>query len=138
MVSKVFSVRLEDDLAAWVEEQAQAAGEKPGPWLKALVAARKDRPEQPTTVQPVTSYVGPKQAPVGECPKNEAGHEWASAKDDPRRSCVHCGRPGRDGIERGVPQIGGFFAEATAARTELFNRLRTPDSIKKGYPKKAA
>jgi hypothetical protein len=137
-VSKVITMRVEDDLASWLDEQAATEGVKAAAWIKERLSDLKDRPEQPSRVQPVTSYVGPKQAPVGECPENGAGHEWASAKDDPRRSCVHCGRPGRDGIENGAPQIGGFFAEATAARTELFNRLRTPDSIRRGYPKKAA
>jgi hypothetical protein len=138
MGKKVVSLRVDEE--TWAEAQEAAKGLEIT--QAALVEKALERfltePEPPQGVQAVTSYVGPKQAPVGECPKNEAGHEWSSAKDDPRRSCVHCGRPGRDGIDNGVPQIGGFFAEATAARTELFNRLRTPDSIRKGYPKKAA
>jgi hypothetical protein len=137
MARKQTNLRLEDELLEQIEHYAEEAGISKTEVFERALERFLFAPE-PGGVQPVTSYVGPKQAPVGECPENEAGHEWSSAKDDPRRSCVHCGRPGRDGIERGVPQIGGFFAEATAARTELFNRLRTPDSIRKGYPKKAA
>lgn len=60
------------------------------------------------------------------CSKNAAGHVWASYVDDPRRSCVHCKRPGRDNVEGG--ETGGFFAEATMARADLFSRLRFPAS----------
>jgi hypothetical protein len=63
-------------------------------------------------------------APVGNCPKNAAGHEWEKWMVDPRKSCVHCGRPGRDDHQAG--ERGGYYAEATMARMELFDGLRTP------------
>jgi hypothetical protein len=56
---------------------------------------------------------------VGDCPKRAdgLGHVWASWKVDPRKSCVHCGRPGRDNLRNG--ESGGYFAAATAQRREL-------------------
>jgi len=64
--------------------------------------------------------------PVGVCPENGAGHEWEKWFVDPRKSCVHCGRPGRDDHQKG--ETGGYFAEATLARMEKFDRLRAPAS----------
>jgi hypothetical protein len=63
---------------------------------------------------------------VGDCPKREdgLGHVWESWMVDPRKSCVHCGRPGRDNEKLG--ESGGYFAEATLARTELFDRVASP------------
>jgi hypothetical protein len=68
------------------------------------------------------------------CPAREDGglHEWAGTNParggDKRNSCRHCGRPGRDNIFEG--ESGGMFAEATAARAELFSRLEQPKSVK--------
>lgn len=65
---------------------------------------------------------------VGDCSKrgDGLGHVWSSWKVDPRRSCVHCGRPGRDNVLLG--ETGGFLAEATHARMETFDGLRAPMS----------
>lgn len=65
------------------------------------------------------------------CPENAGGsHVWAGVDEarggDPRNSCRHCGRPGRDGKD----EQGGFLGEATAARAELFSRLEQPKSVK--------
>jgi hypothetical protein len=57
---------------------------------------------------------------VGDCPNRPDGfgHVWRSARDDSRRSCKFCGRPGRDNTPiGGVHDTGGFFAEATASRS---------------------
>lgn len=62
------------------------------------------------------------------CPKGSE-HEWASVKVDGDRRCVKCGRQGRAEEVQGVANPG-FFAEATAARAELFSRLRQPESVK--------
>lgn len=65
---------------------------------------------------------------VGSCSKREAGlgHVWASWSVDPRRPCMFCGRPGRD--DHAAGERGGYFAEATMARMELFDGLRAPAS----------
>ena len=65
-------------------------------------------------------------APVGVCPKNEAGHEWGKWFVEPRKSCVHCGRPGRDNVFLG--DEGGYFADATRTRMEVFDGLKPPVS----------
>jgi hypothetical protein len=70
---------------------------------------------------------------IGVCKKNEAGHVWESSLVDPRRSCVHCGRPGRDNVRDA--ETGGFFAEATRARMLLFDGLRSPASCHGGKAK---
>lgn len=63
---------------------------------------------------------------VGTCAKNAGGHEWGPGSKDPRRPCVHCSRPGRDNVE--ARESGGYFAEATMARADLFSGLRFPAS----------
>lgn len=65
---------------------------------------------------------------VGDCPKRDdgLGHVWSKWFDDPRKSCTFCGRPGRDNVTLG--ETGGFFAEATHARMEVFDRLVAPAS----------
>lgn len=52
-MSKVFSVRVDDDLAAWVEEQARATGKRPGTWVKDLLAVSRSGPEVSGRVQAV-------------------------------------------------------------------------------------
>lgn len=63
---------------------------------------------------------------VGNCPKRPEGfgHVWKSWRVDPRKSCEFCGRPGRDNLKLG--ESGGFFAEATDARYEVFASLAAP------------
>lgn len=71
---------------------------------------------------------------VGDCPDRAEGlgHVWAGTDPakggDSRNSCRFCKRPGRDNFFEG--ETGGFFAEATAARAELFSRLGQPASVK--------
>lgn len=61
----------------------------------------------------------------------EGAHEFGPASKDPRRSCVRCGRPGRDN----VGESGGFFGEATMARAEFFGGLNFPKSANGGKAK---
>lgn len=66
---------------------------------------------------------------VGNCPERPEGfgHVWASWRVNSRKSCVHCGRPGRDNSPIGGPaDTGGFFAEATAARYGVVAPLHGP------------
>lgn len=67
---------------------------------------------------------------VGVCPKNAGGHVWAGTDPakggDARNSCKFCRRPGRD--NRDIGESGGYFAEATMARMELFDGLKAPAS----------
>jgi hypothetical protein len=72
---------------------------------------------------------------VGDCPKRPEGfgHIWKSWKVDPRKSCEFCGRPGRDNLLLG--ESGGFFAEATDARYEVFAGLAAPMQSGTGKPR---
>lgn len=63
---------------------------------------------------------------VGDCPNRPDGygHSWRSWRDDSRRSCSFCGRPGRDDTPLGgVHTTGGYFAMATAGRSEMVGGL---------------
>lgn len=70
---------------------------------------------------------------MGDCPDRPDGfgHVWSSWKVDARKSCVFCGRPGRDG----KGEEGGFFAEATAARYAIVAPLATPMFAGTGKPR---
>jgi hypothetical protein len=71
---------------------------------------------------------------VGTCPENAAGHVWG--RHDSRRACVFCGRPGRDNSKLGeAPDTGGFFAQATAARYDVFAGLAAPMVSGSGKPR---
>lgn len=74
---------------------------------------------------------------VGECPKRDVGmgHVWKSWQVDPRRSCEFCGRPGRDNRDKN--ESGGFFAEATGARTAARALMQAPMESGTGDPRKA-
>lgn len=63
---------------------------------------------------------------VGVCPQRDGGHVWAPWFEDPRKSCVHCGRPGRDNVFTG--ESGGYLHEAGHARMRLFDGLVSPAS----------
>lgn len=64
---------------------------------------------------------------VGGCAERGEGlgHVWAgvAASGDARNPCGFCGLPGRGDASKGE---GGFFAEATAARADVFSGLRAP------------
>jgi predicted transcriptional regulator len=127
-VTKVLSLRVQDDLAEWADEYAEKRGVTRQALLEeglrsfkadcegGVPEIRAQAREQASLSRAVLG--------VGDCPKNRMGHVFASHSVDPRRSCVHCKRPGRDGVD----QSGGFFHEATAARAELFSGLRAPKS----------
>jgi predicted transcriptional regulator len=156
MGSKVLSLRVPEELAAWADEYAKERGVTRQALLEAAIEsyradARTGVPElrdmakrqayTPSAPEALAALQG-----VGDCPERpgELGHIWKSAKEDDRRSCRFCGRPGRDNLvrrdEKGNlrPDKGGFLGEATKERSELFSRLRTPDSAKGIKPKERA
>jgi hypothetical protein len=65
---------------------------------------------------------------VGQCPERPEGfgHLWAGvlASGDARNPCRFCGRPGRDNVLEG--ESGGYFGEATAARSAMLVGVRLP------------
>jgi hypothetical protein len=74
---------------------------------------------------------------IGRCPERAdgLGHVWAPWYEDPRKSCTFCGAPGRDNLKLG--ETGGFYGQATMARTNLFDTLTTPQSAFGKAPKES-
>lgn len=68
-------------------------------------------------------------------PSPSGRHVFEKPSVDPLRHCVHCGLQGRENASAG--EGGGFMATATAGRSELFSRLRAPDSAH-GKPRGSA
>jgi hypothetical protein len=129
-MTKVLSLRVADDLAEWAEAYSKERGVTKQALLEEGLRGFKDDCER--GVPEVRVRVAP--SGVGACPKNAEGHVLAEASRDPRRSCVHCGRPGRDNVE--AKETGGFFGEATMARADFFSGLRFPESAN-GKPVRA-
>lgn len=141
MAGKAISIRLPEELLEWGAAYAKERGtDRTALFESAIEAFRRDC----ETGVPELRALARRQSTVsdsrgvGDCPDRpgELGHIWGSAKDDERRSCRFCGRPGRDNVKKG--EAGGFFGGATAERVELFSRLRAPDSAKGIKPKEKA
>lgn len=127
-MTKVLSLRVQDDLAEWADEYAEKRGVTRQALLEEGLRSFRSDCESgvPEIREAARSQASLARAVVGvgDCPKNASGHVFASHSVDSRRSCVHCHRLGRDN----EGQAGGFFHEATAARAELFSMLRAPKS----------
>lgn len=121
-MSKVLSFRASDEDAAWAGEYAKGRGVTRQALLEEGLRSFREDCERGVPEIREAARKRVRESSVGSCPKSPHGHSWAAASVDSRRSCVHCGRPGRD--HEG--ESGGFFAEATMARAELFSGLRFP------------
>lgn len=78
---------------------------------------------------------------AGDCPKRPGtlGHIWQSWKVNSRKPCEFCGTPGRDNRPIGQePDTGGFFARATAARTEMIGNLNARRELTQEQKDRAA
>lgn len=123
-MAKVVSLRVDDELLEWATSYAEARGvSRTDLLVEGLKNFREDCERGVPEIRERARQAA-LGAPTGSCPRSPAGHQWAPASVDARRSCAHCGRPGRDGVS----EEGGFFAEATLARAELFSGLRFPGS----------
>jgi hypothetical protein len=147
MATPMRSLRLADELWEWLASEAKRLDTDRTKLIERVLDRYRDsgeaavaelramtlRQSGPSASEALAALQG-----VGDCPDRpgELGHIWKSAKDDERRSCRFCGRPGRDNLKK--DESGGFFAEATGERVELFSRLRTPDSAKGIKPKEKA
>lgn len=148
MAKQSVTVRLDEGLLQWADEYAKKQGATRTDLLASAIESfradceagvpeirdmAKRQAYAPTAPEALAALQG-----VGDCPDRpgELGHIWKSAKEDDRRSCRFCGMPGRDNLarrdEKGNlrPDAGGFFGKATAERSEMFRKLRTPDSAK--------
>lgn len=128
MVSKARAVRLSDEVDAWLQAYASDRGVSPSDVLRTAVESFREDclrgvPEIRAAAAAQSSVRT--QEGVGVCPRHADGHIWASAKIDPLRSCIHCGRHGREPESKGEPN-GGFFAEATRGRAAFFGGLAAP------------
>lgn len=142
-VTKVLSLRVPDELAAWADEYAQTRGvTRQALLVEGLLSFKEDCeagvPEIRQLARAQSSVKAEPSKGVGVCPArgDGGGHVWAHPREDALRSCVYgCGAHGREPAQGAVPgytgpQGGGHFAEATAARAELFSRLRQPSSVR--------
>lgn len=152
-MSKLVSLRLPDDLAEWAEGYAVERGVSRSDLLiEGLTGFREDCRSGVPEIRAAMarqSSVNPRGLAalqgVGDCPERpgELGHVWKSPKDDPLRSCVHCGLHGRepavnfDGKGEKPDQGGGFFAESTGERAEIFSGSVSPMQSGTGDPDKA-
>lgn len=123
-MTKVLSLRVADDLAEWAEAYASKRGVTKQALLEEGLRGFKDDCERGVPEIREAARRRVQEYAVGVCPKSPAGHQFAPPSKDPRRSCEHCGRPGRDNPD----ESGGYFAEATMARADLFSGLRFPAS----------
>ena len=121
-MTKVLSLRVDDELAAWADEYAKSRGVSRTDLL--VEGLRSFKADCETGVPEIReaarrqSSVAPSEG-TGDCPKRarSLGHVWMAPNIDPRRACEFCGAPGRE-----------YFQQATAARTDLFDRLQAPAS----------
>lgn len=124
-MAKVVSLRLDDELLEWATTYAESRGvSRTDLLIEGLRNFREDCERGVPEVRRAARERAQAIRGVGECPKSPRGHEWSSGES---RACVHCGRCGRDNVVAG--ESGGFFAEATMARAELFSGLRAPKSV---------
>lgn len=129
---KMVSLRLDEELLEWADGYAKERDVSRSELLaQGLRSFRQDCEAGVPEIRAQARVVASPNS-VGVCPKNAEGHVFAPASKDPRRSCVHCSRPGRDGVD----ERGGFFAEATMARADFFSGLRFPASAN-GVAKRA-
>lgn len=134
-MSKV--VRVDDELAAWLEGYAKERGAAMSDVVSTALAGFKDDcergvPELRRAAREQT-YAARTVQGSGDCPQRagDLPHEWGSGEERP---CVYCGMPGRAAHDPARPQRG-HLAQAAARRAEVFANLRTPDSIAGRKPK---
>jgi hypothetical protein len=137
MARKVFSAKVPEDLARWVDDYASERGVSRSEILQAALRglredAKSGVPDLPAPEPPQPSRPGRTRVP-GELsyvfgkPCRGAVHRWDVRDDDGRgipgqSVCVDCGWRKRTRED---------FARATAERADLFARLRTPESVKR-------
>lgn len=123
MMSVQLNLRVEEDLAAWATEYAEARGVTRTALLTQALVEFRELCERgvPDVIPSPPPMAARKPRGVGVCPENAGGHVWSN-EDLATRPCVHCGTPGRG--------EGGFLERASAERVELFSRLRAPASVK--------
>jgi hypothetical protein len=139
-MTKVLSLRVEDDLADWATAYADSRGVTRQALLEEGLRSFKADceagvPEIRAKARAQTSVKDAPEDGVGKYPKrvDGKGHVWKSWKVDPFKSCEFCGLHGREPAQGAVPgytgpQGGGYFATAGRARLDLFDGLRAPAS----------
>lgn len=155
-MTKVHGLRLGDEDAAWLEQHAEASGVDRAAVLKDAFAEYRLRREagEPSPREVLAEALRVQSSAravarestlealqgIGDCPERpgELGHIWKAPQEDPLRSCRFCGLHGREPAGDGPNQGGGFFAEATAQRAELFSALEAPMESGTGKPEKVA
>lgn len=145
MASKVLSLRVEEELAAWAEEYAEARGVSKQELLAgALRSFREDCergvPEIRARIAEQSSVNTSAEVGVGDCPERGEGlgHVWSSSREDSTRPCRFCGTLGR-GRRNASGEIvePGYFDLATQARSDLYGELGRAAAARKAAAVKA-
>lgn len=125
MARQVVSLRLDEELLGWATAYAAQRGVSRTELLETGLRSFRvdcDRgvPEFRERAARQAALAHSEPTGVGQCPDRPEGlgHVWKMGEDRVNR-CSYCGHLGREFLER-----------ATKDRTELFSRLRTPDSAK--------
>lgn len=146
-MADVISLRLPADLLEWSTEYAKTRGvSRTDLLIEGLRSFKEDCDSGVPEIRAARerqAYVQATTQGVGVCPKRAPGlgHVWKSHRVDPYRSCEFCGMHGREpatGMGKGGPEGGGYFAEATAERAEVFSRLKAEMVSGSGKPEKVA
>lgn len=117
-MTKVLSLRVPDDLAAWVESYADQRGVTRQALIEeGLRSFMEDCssgvPEIRARVRAQSYSAQREKQGVGECPKSKVGHVWKMV--DGVRACEFCGLPGK-----------AFLADFGRARAEMFSGFKPP------------
>lgn len=143
MANKVVSLRLSDQVLAWLDRYAEERGTTRQALLDTAIAnfaddARRGVPELRRRLsEQAANDVADAEQGVGACPKRlpGLGHVWAGPKasGDERNPCVFgCGTFGRQARDKDGKPTGpeGYFERVTRERGEVFAGLAQPKSVK--------
>lgn len=139
-MSKMISLRVDEDLLAWADDYALKRGVSRTVLLEnALLSFQEDCasgvPDLRERIRAVTRATEPKP---GECicPDLTGPEDKVPVRGFKQACPVHGAAVTKDG-EIDVDAARAHFLESTAARTGLFAGLRTPESIRAGRSRPA-
>jgi predicted transcriptional regulator len=142
MATKGISVRLDDEVLAWLDRYAAERGTTRTALLETAIAnfaddAERGVPELRRRLkEQAANDVADAEQGVGVCPKRlpGLGHVWSGVKasGDGTNPCLFCGAPGRQARDKEGRPVGpeGSFERATRERGEMFAMLAQPKSVK--------
>lgn len=143
-MTKVMSLRLDDELAAWVDRYAKERGVNRTQVLEGAVLSLQEGAKAGVPDLPQAKTSSPKRAAKA-MPEEQsyarrcrgAVHRWDVAAADGRAipgesRCLDCGWVKRGREQQGAQdEPSGDFSQAAADRALLFARMRQPESVKR-------